>query len=137
MRLPCALILIAVLSSAAAGETQPRQSSPPLVGSWTGTVEEPGAQTPRYRVILHVAADQSGRPVATVRYEGLNCSGLWHRWNVEESIDFQEVITEDPGERCVQRMNVVVRWREGNLDVAWSDPGSDTAVATATLRRTR
>ena len=109
-----------------------------VTGRWAGTVEEPGADRPIYRIEADIVLDRDGMPAGTVRYAGLNCAGTWgDPNNFGTTWRFQEVITDDPGGSCEPRMQVELSPVDdpAGLTVRWTMPGTDEPVATAFLSR--
>lgn len=124
------LLTLSIAWSTASAERPLREEA---VGSWRGTVTQPG--NPPYSVEMHIREDPGGKLSATARYPELGCSGILTLVS-ESSLDirFLEKI-DPPNPRCVSTGYVyLVRAGTGTLVWGWA-PSNGPLEARASLTR--
>lgn len=101
----------------------------PLVGVWTGDVDQPGSAAYSIRVTISLV---DGEYEATVSYPELGCVGTWEQDEVaEEQVRMTEKILS--GGRCASEVPVRLTLRDdGDVDLYFDYGGGASAV----LRRT-
>lgn len=78
-----------------------RDSAPQnLLGRWSGEMIQPSSQRGRYSMEVVFTGGSIGEQVATVRYDDLECGGVWHLMQAHaDEVVVQETI--EYGRRCI------------------------------------
>lgn len=94
------------------------------VGTWSGLIEEEGADTPAYTLTVSIDRDQNGDPVGTAAYS-LGCQGVWIMpGHVTRGLEFDETVTAGR-DNCAPHVYVEAEVRGNVMDVVLRTAGTN------------
>jgi hypothetical protein len=126
---------LAMAAPASAQGADPPSAADMLRGHWTGPIDEPDSDIPRYTLSVHIDTDAIGRPLGTVRYDAFPCAGVWSDVSRDGAVwRFEETITEG-GANCARHVRIELTPGGDTIAVRLRDEAYDGAWSRGTLRR--
>lgn len=118
-----AVLMCTVTPSADAAPTPDTRSATSITGKWKGAVYGDNGGPAGYAAKVTITRGD-GTYHGKVVYPNV-CSGKWvYKGKKNGWFRFREVITNDPGGRCVSPVSVKTRRKLAKLSVVWREPST-------------